>query len=518
MTCPCDDIKRKMPKCDAGTPPVIKVDGGETPVLFHTVNIPASIGNIETLPPTVGAYRNARVYYEADEIAYLYDSDGIPQILVAAGGGGKVNSVNGKIGNVVLNADDVGAPTKAELKAAIDNINSELDRTVVYDLEMTSTANSVTFTEDKIDVVTGVTSQEQDIIPTASTTTAGTISASEYVSIKNSQDRLNALEGGSVAVSGLSATPTQGELTSAWLNTTGYDELINRASIYDSSNLKVWTYYTNDTTWYESGSSQVTIDPFTNMIAGTILGSATDGNISANLDGTGTVSGWATLKTEVAGKVSASDLATVATTGAYSDLIGTPSLATVATSGLYSDLTGTPALATVATSGQYSDLTGTPTIPTSFSDLSGTIGTSQIDDGAVTASKLDLATVIEKIYPVGSIYMSTNNVSPASFIGGTWVQIEDTFLLSAGQTYTAGNTGGEATHTLTIAEMPSHTHSWNGYASLDTDAGDGRRQAINTQRFSSDPTQSGTINNTGGGQAHNNMPPYLVVYMWKRTA
>lgn len=146
------------------------------------------------------------------------------------------------------------------------------------------------------------------------------------------------------------------------------------------------------------------------------------------------------------------------------------------------------------------------------------VESSKLQDESVVSSKIDWTSVIDKIYPVGSIYMSTANVSPATFMGGTWTQIQDRFLLSAGSTYTAGTTGGEATHTLTVQEMPSHTHSWNGYASLDSDSGDGRRQAINAERYNSDPTQSGTINNTGGGQAHNNMPPYLVVYMWKRTA
>jgi len=82
MGCPCENAKRRMPKCDAGTPPVIEINGGECPVLFHTVNIPASVGTVETLPPTPGAYRNARVTYEANGESYLYDSDGIPQLLV----------------------------------------------------------------------------------------------------------------------------------------------------------------------------------------------------------------------------------------------------------------------------------------------------------------------------------------------------------------------------------------------------------------------------------------------------
>ena len=82
MTCPCNDTKRKMPGCDAGTPPVLEVHSKECPVLFHTVTIPASIGDLESMPPQPGAYRNARVIYEADNVTYLYDSDGIPQLLV----------------------------------------------------------------------------------------------------------------------------------------------------------------------------------------------------------------------------------------------------------------------------------------------------------------------------------------------------------------------------------------------------------------------------------------------------
>lgn len=109
MTCPCDDVKQKMPKCDAGTPPVLEINSGETPVLFHTVNIPASMGDVNTLPPAPGIYRNTRVFYEADNAAYLYDSDGIPQLLTIPGPAGGVNSVNGLTGEVTLTAADVNA-------------------------------------------------------------------------------------------------------------------------------------------------------------------------------------------------------------------------------------------------------------------------------------------------------------------------------------------------------------------------------------------------------------------------
>lgn len=167
--------------------------------------------------------------------------------------------------------------------------------------------------------------------------------------------------------------------------------------------------------------------------------------------------------------------------------------------------------------------------------------------------------IIDKIYPIGSIYMSMNNTSPQTFIGGTWERIQDRFLLSAGSTYSAGTTGGEATHTLTTDEMPSHTHaqnshthtqsahshqvystaSWAGNANGLKRGGDMQGVAgVATGDTSSSgytwndskghaiignatPTINGTTatnQNTGGGSAHNNMPPYLAVYMWKRTA
>ena len=115
------------------------------------------------------------------------------------------------------------------------------------------------------------------------------------------------------------------------------------------------------------------------------------------------------------------------------------------------------------------------------------------------------------IYPVGSIYMSTVNVDPGTIFGGTWEQLKDTFLLGAGDSYTAGDTGGEATHTLTIDEMPEHNHTVpRGQNIGTTNWGIVRFDTLNS---SADNTR---IAQTGGGQAHNNMPPYLVVYMWRR--
>ena len=115
------------------------------------------------------------------------------------------------------------------------------------------------------------------------------------------------------------------------------------------------------------------------------------------------------------------------------------------------------------------------------------------------------------VYPVGSIYMSVNNTNPSTFFGGTWERLKDRFLLAAGDTYAAGSTGGEATHTLTISEMPRHTHS----SKAPIYARNGGNPSMYSGVGSSYPD---VVDYTGGGQAHNNMPPYLAVYVWKRIA
>ena len=119
---------------------------------------------------------------------------------------------------------------------------------------------------------------------------------------------------------------------------------------------------------------------------------------------------------------------------------------------------------------------------------------------------------VDLIYPVGSIYMSVNSTSPATLFGGTWEQIEDTFLLASGSNYSNGATGGEATHTLTIDEMPSHNHQTSVLARYTIT---GSANALT--RYESSTSHQST-SSVGGGQAHNNMPPYLVVNVWKRTA
>lgn len=127
---------------------------------------------------------------------------------------------------------------------------------------------------------------------------------------------------------------------------------------------------------------------------------------------------------------------------------------------------------------------------------------------------------IDNVYPVGAIYMSTSSTSPATLFGGTWSALQDSFLVGAGNLYAVNSTGGEATHVLTVAEMPSHTHTTRNYAGTDlAGSGAGARFAASTSGASSAlASGSDQSNNTGGGDAHNNLPPYTAVYMWKRTA
>ncbi len=143
-------------------------------------------------------------------------------------------------------------------------------------------------------------------------------------------------------------------------------------------------------------------------------------------------------------------------------------------------------------------------------------GTIYSDDSETTPENILSTTeeVLRKVYPVGAIYMSINSASPADLFGfGTWERVKDRFLLAAGDSYAAGGTGGEATHTLTISEMPKHNHTirW-GYGSGAADP--------TKVRIDGNSPEAPWPNSdyTGGGKPHNNMPPYLTVYVWRRTA
>ncbi len=130
------------------------------------------------------------------------------------------------------------------------------------------------------------------------------------------------------------------------------------------------------------------------------------------------------------------------------------------------------------------------------------------------------ASIIDIVYPVGSIYMSVNAADPSKLFSGTsWEKLEGRFLLGSSSTYKLGSTGGETTHTLTYGEMPKHTHAMysgnsGGQEQWEPDGGSYLVDSV-TENKTTWWAPLG-MNYAGGGAAHNNMPPYLVVNMWKR--
>lgn len=143
--------------------------------------------------------------------------------------------------------------------------------------------------------------------------------------------------------------------------------------------------------------------------------------------------------------------------------------------------------------------------------------TKQYVDNLVNPLAEKFASIIDIVYPVGSIYMSVNAADPSKLFSGTaWEKLEGRFLLGSSSTYANGATGGEATHALTIDEMPEHRHSIAypnaggpyGDANISYPEGSGTEKTWLAEMCK---TQS-----AGGSAAHNNMPPYLVVNMWKR--
>ena len=163
----------------------------------------------------------------------------------------------------------------------------------------------------------------------------------------------------------------------------------------------------------------------------------------------------------------------------------------------------------------------------------------------ITTQNLNSA-IADLIYPVGSIYMSVSATSPSTLFGGTWQRIEDVFLLAAGNTYAAASTGGAATVALSINQMPQHSHTFSGNTSQNgnhSHTGNTLElRQTNSYNYSNDAARpitssathyglqitndagnhthsfSGSTSNQGSSAAHENMPPYLAVYVWKRTA
>ncbi len=173
-----------------------------------------------------------------------------------------------------------------------------------------------------------------------------------------------------------------------------------------------------------------------------------------------------------------------------------------------------------------------------------------MDDADAAIAKIDalddiisgLRSLLDLVHPVGSIYISKDPTDPGDMFGGVWSPITDRFLLTAGSTYHVGDAdGGEATHTLTASELPTHTHYAKGNNSTENDnwtipavrnisgssgiltVSQGMDRVVPASKFESDASwgnfylssETGGITGTAG-TAHNNLPPYTIVYAWER--
>lgn len=162
------------------------------------------------------------------------------------------------------------------------------------------------------------------------------------------------------------------------------------------------------------------------------------------------------------------------------------------------------------------------------SDISSLTTEVNNNTSRITTLHSMLAAYWKTLYPVGSIYISTNsNFNPNRAWGGTWIKTADgRCLIGANDTYPLGSTGGEAAHYLTSNEMPTHEHTGGKVYSysLDNRGITGTSIDTNGEQFLHVNGQSSTASNilhtntTGGGASHNNMQPYLAVCIWERTA
>ena len=202
------------------------------------------------------------------------------------------------------------------------------------------------------------------------------------------------------------------------------------------------------------------------------------------------------------------------------------------------DYNGNPVIGEALTIKHNGTIVGTPTTnnngQATVTTTCGSAGTHQF------SCKSASCIITVNPYPIGSIYVSTNSTNPSTLFGGTWTQIEDRFLLASGTNYNIGTTVGESSVTLTANQSGirahghgmAHTHNHRhqvGSKEWSTGTGNDSGRITTNNRTTGykytdyndqASSKSTTDNNTAqnASEAHNNMPPYLVVSVWERTA
>jgi len=165
------------------------------------------------------------------------------------------------------------------------------------------------------------------------------------------------------------------------------------------------------------------------------------------------------------------------------------------------------------------DLNGSASESFSATTAAADTNTTQVATTAFVETATSAANIADAVYPVGAIFTTVtayaNSAAVVTAIGGTtWVAFGAGKVLvgldAADADFdTIEETGGSKTHTLTTAEMPAHTHTYNEPATIDNKQGGGDSNYVSKSSIAS--------GSTGGGGAHNNVQPYITVYFWKRT-
>lgn len=208
--------------------------------------------------------------------------------------------------NIATNTSDIASlKTKTDttdanltqLAEKVANNVEALNQTVQRDTTITADDSTVTITKTTGNIKDSTSAETALPLPVASETTAGVMSPAIYTSFQNVASKVEAMEGGSIELSDLTADISQEDLTTAWKEVTGKTDLINDAKILDTANNKVWTYYANTNKWVSvpTGAEVISIGIATEDTTGVVKSSNTAGMVKVEVDGTMSLNGYDTL-------------------------------------------------------------------------------------------------------------------------------------------------------------------------------------------------------------------------------
>lgn len=347
MTCPCEKNQ-----CSGSNPnQVLQLVKECDPILFHKVERPASLGDETVTPPETLPYKNVLLTYLANNHSYLYSSDGIPTLISLGESSADIPALEAAIeelqtdlgmetserveADAAINEDlekvDAKASANAQaiatettnreeadtnlqsqinslsesvetqldsLDASLQNLDEEVEQlsgtSVQTDTVVFGDTSTVTITKTTGLLRDATKTETAMPLPVASEEQAGVMNTATFNAVQENSENIDSILGGAVVVETLPADPTQEQLTEAWETATGKTELINRASIFDEPNNKVWYYYENVNAWkaISTDGAEVSVSIATNEAVGIVKGSTEAGQIAVEADGTMSLNGY----------------------------------------------------------------------------------------------------------------------------------------------------------------------------------------------------------------------------------